>query len=76
MLAQFIRRRVLPFAMLVPASAQVTGSISGTVEDSSGAAVPGALVTVTHLETGTAPQCRNRRDREYRALSLPVGAYE
>lgn len=57
------------------ASAQVTGSISGVVEDSSGAAVPGAVVTITNLETGLTRTIDTDDRGTYRALSLPVGEY-
>jgi len=36
-----------------PASAQVTGSISGTVKDTTGAVVPGVTVTTTNTVLGT-----------------------
>src|SRR2546421_2699319 len=56
--------------------AQVTGSVSGRVEDSTGAAVPGATVTVTSLETGAGRTMRSDEAGTYRVLSLPVGRYE
>ena len=37
-----------------PAMAQVSASILGKIEDASGAAIPGAIVTATSLETGAA----------------------
>ena len=45
-------------ALLAPrtASAQaqaVNGNIEGTVRDTSGAALPGVMVTVTNVDTGT-----------------------
>jgi carboxypeptidase family protein len=58
------------------ALAQVTASISGRIEDPSGAALPGANVTVTSLETGAVRTVPSDEGGNYRALSLPVGRYE
>src|SRR5256712_13508664 len=56
--------------------AQVTASVSGRVEDSTGATVPGAMVTVTSLETGAGRTASTNETGTYRVLSLPVGRYE
>src|SRR2546427_6615588 len=56
--------------------AQVTASVFGRVEDASGAAVPGAVVTVTNLETGAVRTASSGEAGNYRVLSLPVGRYE
>ena len=60
-----------------PALAQLTtGTISGTVTDSSGAAVPAAAVTVKNVDTGiTRAQAAGPNGR-YEAPDLPVGNYE
>jgi len=58
------------------ALAQVSGSISGRVEDTSGAAVPDATVTVSNPETGASHAVRTDEACNYRVLSLPVGRYE
>jgi hypothetical protein len=58
------------------ALAQVTGSISGRVEDTSGAAVPEATVTVSNAETGASHAVTTDEAGNYRVLSLPVGRYE
>ena len=50
--------------------AQVTASVSGRVEDSSGAALPGATVTVTSLETGAGRTVSTGEAGTYRVLSL------
>lgn len=57
------------------AFAQSTGSIRGTVTDSTGALVPGAQVTLT--ETGTNLQRQSVTDAlgTYRFVALPVGLY-
>ena len=55
---------------------QVTASVSGTVEDASGGAVPGATVTVANLETGAARTATTSAAGTYRVLSLPVGRYD
>ena len=59
-----------------PALAQVTGSISGRVADTSGASVPAATVTINNTETGASRAVTTDDAGNYRALSLPVGQYE
>jgi hypothetical protein len=56
--------------------AQVTAAISGKVEDASGAAVGGAMVTVKSLETGAARTVTTDETGNYRVLSLPLGVQE
>ncbi len=55
---------------------QVTGTISGKVEDASGAAVSGATVTVRSLETGATRVATTDEGGNFRILSLPLGAQE
>src|SRR5437899_2299178 len=55
---------------------QVTASITGVVRDVSGAVVPGAAVTVRHVETGTTRTAQTNEDGNYSVPSLPVGQYE
>ena len=56
-------------------SAQSTGSISGTVTDQSGGAVPGAMVTVTDAERGTTRQLTTDTAGAYAAPNLIPGTY-
>jgi len=59
------------------ASAQViTGSISGTVADETGAVLPGVEVTINNLDTGLSRTAISDDRGAYRAPSLPVGPYE
>jgi hypothetical protein len=58
------------------ARAQVTGSISGAVIDSSGAGIPRASLTITELDTGLMRSLTADDRGSYRALALPVGHYE
>ncbi len=59
------------------ALAQVSSaSLTGRIEDSSGAEVPGAMVSVTNLETGVVRSVATEADGSYRVLSLAVGRYE
>lgn len=60
-------------AAVAPAR-QVTASISGTVEDSSGSAVPGATITTTSLETGGRRTTITDSSGNYTVLALPLGA--
>src|SRR6266516_6988092 len=58
------------------AYAQVTATISGKVEDASGAAVGGAIVAVKNVETGATRTVMTDEMGNYRALSLPVGSHD
>jgi len=56
--------------------AQVSATVSGTVEDTSGAAVAGATVTVKSLETGVTRAVTTDEVGDYTVLSLPLGPQE
>src|SRR6266581_9790317 len=59
-----------------PASAQaVTGTILGTVRDSSGAAMPGATIILTNAATGLTRTVVTDPNGEYTAPLLPTGTY-
>ena len=79
-----LRLSILSFAFFalalalagVPALAQSSdGQIAGTVRDASGAAVPGASVTVTNAQTGIRTVVSSAGDGAYAAPRLPAGAY-
>jgi hypothetical protein len=53
-----------------------TGSISGTVRDSTGAVVSGATVTTTNRETGLVRNMPSGNDGHYVFTNLPVGVYD
>jgi hypothetical protein len=66
-------------AMLLasPVYAQVaTGTILGNVKDTSGAAVPGAQVTATNLQTQFSRAATTDADGEYALRLLPLGNYQ
>jgi hypothetical protein len=55
--------------------AGTTASISGTVTDASGAAVAGATVTATNVDTGVATTQTTNAQGYYSFQSLPLGKY-
>jgi len=57
------------------ARADVTGSVSGTVHDSSQAVVAGAHITITNAQTNLKQEAVSGSDGSYRILSLPAGMY-
>ena len=59
-----------------PGWTQVNATISGRVEDATGAAVGGATVTVKSLETGATRAVTTDETGDFRVLSLPVGLQE
>ena len=58
------------------ASAQSGGSIWGSVSDASGAAIPGATVTIKNTETGEKRTVVSDETGKFDAPALPVGHYE
>lgn len=67
---------ILCFLAPPPVSAQaVSGTILGTVKDSTGALVPGATVTLLNTRTGFSRTVVTDTKGEYAAPSIPTGAY-
>jgi len=68
---------VLGLGLLVGAHAQTStvGSISGTLRDPQGAAIPNAEVTIAETTTGQSRTVRTDADGFFNAPSLPVGRY-
>jgi Carboxypeptidase regulatory-like domain len=58
------------------ASAQVSATLSGTVTDQSGAAVPAASATVRNLDTGLSRDTVTDQAGRYQLFALPLGQYE
>ncbi len=65
--------------LLLPASTllgQGTGSITGTVRDSTGAVVPNADVTLTDIGTKNALKTKSNAEGDYLFAAVPPGAYD
>ncbi len=58
------------------AGAQFTSSVTGTVEDPTGAEVPGATLTLTNLGTQQTFTATSSSDGSYRFTTLPPAAYK
>ncbi len=66
---------VLAFAAFSGAQT-VTGGVTGTVTDPSGAAIRGAAVTAHDLDTNVSTPTATNADGVYRIEHLPIGRYE
>lgn len=78
-----LRWLIAPFVLVVcllfatASFAQLpTAKIVGTVKDSSGASVPGAMVKVTNVDTNVTRTLTTGADGAYNALELPTGNYQ
>lgn len=73
-----IKHLLLGVLLLTPGllRGQVTAAISGRVDDATGAAVGGVMVTAKSVETGAARSVTTDADGNFRILSLPVGQQE
>jgi hypothetical protein len=59
----------------LPALAQFSSALEGTVVDTQGGVVPGATVTITNEETGVSQTLTTSAEGYYRLPSLPGGLY-
>ncbi|MGH9588193.1 MAG: carboxypeptidase regulatory-like domain-containing protein [Acidobacteriaceae bacterium] len=66
---------MLLFAAAVSRAQTVTGSIGGTVTDSTGAVVPNAAVTARNVATGVQATTRSNQSGVYNFQFLPIGSY-
>jgi hypothetical protein len=64
------------FLLLLPATAQVSAILSGTVADQSGAVISSATVTAKNVDTGVSRDTSTDPEGHYQFFSLPVGNYE
>ena len=74
-LSGFLTRFFLLATFSVLCWAQATSQIQGTVQDASGAAVPGTQVKATQTETGATRTATSAADGTYVLPNLPLGPY-
>jgi len=67
---------VIVVLFVAMAGAQENAAITGTVTDPTGAAVPNATVTVTHVATGIARTTQSNSDGLYNFPALQIGTYD
>ena len=78
-ISTFLFHLFLVAACLLPrlANAQtVTGTVTGQVTDSSGAAIANATVTVINVDTGVSTPVQTNKEGVYTARFLPIGQYK
>ena len=78
---QFLKRNAVWLTVFIlaalPLAAQLpTGTILGSVKDSSGASIPNAMVTVRNTDTNLTKTVMTEQDGSYRFPELPAGHYE
>ncbi len=54
----------------------VSGNISGTIQDASGAVLPNANITITDLDRGTVYRTQSNQDGNYQQTHLLAGRYQ
>src|SRR5262245_16403684 len=68
---------LLALLLAAPALSQSTNArVSGTIEDSTGALIPGVTVTATNTATGVAATALSNESGTYNFPSLAPGAYK
>ena len=73
---RIFRLAIYVFAALALQAQITTTTISGTVSDASGGAIPNAQVTVSNIGTGATHTVTTNVEGTYRIDLLPVGKYE
>ncbi len=54
----------------------VSGNITGTIQDASGAVLPNATITITDLDRGTVFRTQSNQDGNYEQTHLLAGRYQ
>ena len=75
-LLQVLFVSALLIALSNPASAQFDSALEGTVADASGAVIPDAEITITHVEQGVARVVFTNASGYFRMADLAPGDYE
>src|ERR1700685_255536 len=60
----------------VHAQSIIAGDVTGIVTDPAGAAVPGAAIALTNLNTGTSQSAVTNNEGSYRFAFVPPGTYK
>jgi len=74
--ATILAALLLTFSIVAPAQTSTTGDLAGTVNDSSGAVVPGATVTIKDLNTGESRTVQSNSTGAYRFTFLKPSTYQ
>lgn len=72
---QYLSLALMLCICVTAARAQFTSGVQGTVEDQSGAAIPGAVVTLTNTGTNIKADTKSDASGVYRFVSLAPGSY-
>ena len=75
-LAALVLAMVIGFTPSITSGQSTSSSIIGTVTDESGAAVPGAAVTVTNVGTQSVRDVETNERGDYSVTALDIGMYE
>lgn len=71
-----LRHALTALLLTVPMFAQITGELRGTILDPSGAAVPGAKITLRSTETGESRMQATDTEGRFGFTLLRIGSYE
>ena len=72
----FLRISLLSVVSCAAVWGQATAQMHGTVQDTSGSAVPGAEIKATQTETGVSRAVNSSANGGYVFVNLPVGPYQ
>lgn len=73
---RFVAAALVACGLAVTAQAQVDrATLSGTLEDATGAVVPGGAVTATHVDTNVATRTETTANGAYQIVNLAPGRY-
>src|SRR5690242_21520258 len=67
---------LLCMPVLLWAQGSSVGTVTGVVADPTGAAVPGALVTIRNIDTNSTREMKTGASGVFTVTTLPVGVYE